>query len=157
MTTQEIFEILSKKMTANENVHIIGEPHKVPHGGIAIDAQCLNGEYYSINCFQTYGTDEIKSNAESILSEKYVSFAPKSPYMKMMKAGLYRKKMAYAATVRVVPLEEEVIKCFQELAWNEDYLGSFLFLRFMKENGQFLTLWDINEIEDISIFRQYTH
>ena len=127
------------------NVDIVGQPHTVPHGGIAIDARICNGNNYSINCFETYGTDELLSDLESILTKENVSFAAKSDYMKMMKKGMHRKSMMYAATVRVVPLEVECVARLLQLAGNQDHLGALLFLRLMKENGELLTLWDLKE------------
>lgn len=154
MTTQEMFDVLMKGLTARESVEIIGKPHKVPHGGIAIDARKYVDNFYSINCIQVYGTEELLADAESILTEEYVSFAPKSAYMKAMKKGMYRKSMLYAAAVRVVPLEEECVMCLLELAGDKAYLGAFLFLRFLKENGQLLSIWDI---KDIAEFKRYIH
>ena len=145
MTTQEVFDNLEKSLTGKANVDIVGQPHTVPHGGIAIDARICNGNNYSINCFETYGTDELLSDLESILTKENVSFAAKSDYMKMMKKGMHRKSMMYAATVRVVPLEAECVARLLQLAGNQDHLGALLFLRLMKENGELLTLWDLKE------------
>ena len=39
MTTQEVFDNLEKSLTGKANVDIVGQPHTVPHGGIAIDAR----------------------------------------------------------------------------------------------------------------------
>ena len=145
MTTQEVFDNLVESLTNKENVDIVGQPHAVPHGGIAIDARICNGNSYSINCYETYGTDELLSDLDSILTNQNVSFAAKSDYMKMMKKGMHRKSMMYAATVRVVPLEAECAARLLQLAGNHDHLGALLFLRLMKENGELLTLWDLKE------------
>ena len=145
MTTQEVFDNLVESLTNKENVDIVGQPHTVPHGGIAIDARFCNGNNYSINCFETYGTDELLSDLESILTNQNVSLAAKSDYMKMMKKGMHRKSMMYAAIVRVVPLEAECVTRLLQLAGNQDHLGALLFLRLMKENGELLTLWDLKE------------
>ena len=145
MTTQEVFDNLVESLTNKENVDIVGEPHAVPHGGIAIDARICNGNSYSINCYETYGTDELLSDLDSILTNQNVSFAAKSDYMKMMKKGMHRKSMMYAATVRVVPLEAQCVARLLQLAGNQDHLGALLFLRLMKENGELLTLWDLKE------------
>ena len=72
MTTQEVFDNLEKSLTGKANVDIVGQPHTVPHGGIAIDARICNGNNYSINCFETYGTDELLSDLESILTKENV-------------------------------------------------------------------------------------
>ena len=145
MTTQEVFDTLVEGLAGKEHVNIVGQPHALPHGGIAIDARICNGNNYSINCFETYGTDELLSDLESILTNQNVSFAVKSDYMKMMKKGMHRKSMMYAATVRVVPLEPECVARLLQLSGNNEHLGAFLFLRFMKENGQLLTIWDLKE------------
>ena len=145
MTTQEVFDNLVESLTGKVNVDIVGEPHAVPHGGIAIDARICNGNSYSINCYETYGTDELLSDLDSILTNQNVSFAANSDYMKMMKKGMHRKSMMYAATVRVVPLEAECVARLLQLAGNQDHLGALLFLRLMKENGELLTLWDLKE------------
>ena len=145
MTTQEVFDNLVESLTGKVNVDLVGEPHAVPHGGIAIDARICNGNSYSINCYETYGTDELLSDLDSILTNQNVSFAAKSDYMKMMKKGMHRKSMMYAATVRVVPLEAQCVARLLQLAGNQDHLGALLFLRLMKENGELLTLWDLKE------------
>ena len=145
MTTQEVFDNLVESLTGKVNVDIVGEPHAVPHGGIAIDARICNGNSYSINCYETYGTDELLSDLDSILTNQNVSFAAKSDYMKMMKKGMHRKSMMYAATVRVVPLEAQCVARLLQLAGKQDHLGALLFLRLMKENGELLTLWDLKE------------
>ena len=145
MTTQEVFDNLVESLTGKVNVDIVGEPHAVPQGGIAIDARICNGNSYSINCYETYGTDELLSDLDSILTNQNVSFAAKSDYMKMMKKGMHRKSMMYAATVRVVPLEAQCVARLLQLAGNQDHLGALLFLRLRKENGELLTLWDLKE------------
>ena len=145
MTTQEVFDNLVESLTGRDQIEIIGQPHAVPHGGIAIDARVCKGNNYSINHYETYGTDELLSDLESILTEENVSLAAKSDYMKMMKAGMHRKSMMYAGIVRVVPLEPECVAKLLPLAENMDHLGAFLFLRLMKDNGQLFTIWDVKE------------
>ena len=145
MTTQEVFDTLVEGLTGKEHVNIVGQPHALPHGGIAIDARICNGNKYSINCFQAYGTDELLSDVESILTEENGSFATKPDFMKTMQAGMHQKSLMYAATVRVVPLEPECVARLLQLSGNNEHLGAFLFLRFMKEDGQLLSIWDIKE------------
>lgn len=145
MTTQEMLDTLLYSFRSDGNTEIVGSPRQVPHGGMAVDVREYKGRFYHIQCYQVYGTNEVLTNAESILLDENMSLDLKSRYITTMRFGSKGKQFAGISSIKALPLENECIEHMRLLEKITKRSGYFSNYAMMNEDARFMFLSDIKE------------
>ena len=146
MTTEEMLDIMLYSLRMDENAEVAGSPRPVPHGGMAVDVrEYHDGKFYSIHCYQVYGTSEVLTDAEAILLDENLRVEPGSRYMTAMRFGSKGKRLSSVASIKAFPMEEECMSHMRALEKKTRHFGYFSNYVMMNEDGLFRFLSDIKQ------------
>jgi len=145
MTTEEMLDILLYSFRMESDMEIVGSPRPGPHGGMAVDLREYHGKFFSIRCYQVYGTSEVLADAEAILLDENLCVQLGSRYMTAMRFGSKGKRMSGIASIKAFPMEDDCITHMRSLEEKTRHFGYFSNYVMMNEDGLFRFLSDIKQ------------
>lgn len=145
MTTQEMLDTLMYSIRSDGSSEVVGSPRQIPHGGMAVDVREYNGRFFSIRCYQVYGTNEVLTSAEAILLDENLSVELKSRYMIAMRFGARVNRLSSVASIKALPMEDECIAHMRSLEEKTKHFGYFSNYVMMNEDAQFMLMSDVKK------------